>query len=70
MENKKAPQRDPAKGQITLGPHGLTGIVQINSGEGIGAEEVERLELYYAKNQTVGLDIEILFKAIFGRQRH
>jgi GT2 family glycosyltransferase len=66
----KGVQRDPAKGQIYLGPPGLTGIVQINSGEGFGAEEIERLELYYAKNQTLGLDLEILVKAIFGRTRH
>lgn len=61
--------RDPAKGRIYLGPIGLTGIVQINAGDMLEAEEIERLQLYYAKNQSIGLDLEILLKTLFGPRR-
>ncbi|HCV43523.1 MAG TPA: hypothetical protein DGH68_08550, partial [Bacteroidetes bacterium] len=47
-----------------LGPRGLTGLVQINAGENLDAEEIERFTLYYAKNYSLGLDVEILFKAL------
>lgn len=47
-----------------LGPYGLTGLVQISPLEGLSPEEIERYELYYAKNQSVLLDLEILLKAV------
>ncbi|MDH3251666.1 MAG: glycosyltransferase [Ignavibacteria bacterium] len=51
-------------GQSYLGPFGLTGLVQINRREDLTAEEIERYLLYYAKNQSLLLDIEILLKAL------
>jgi lipopolysaccharide/colanic/teichoic acid biosynthesis glycosyltransferase len=47
-----------------LGPRGLTGLVQINYRDDMTKEEVERYQLYYAKNQSLFLDIEILLKSL------
>jgi GT2 family glycosyltransferase/lipopolysaccharide/colanic/teichoic acid biosynthesis glycosyltransferase len=47
-----------------LGPKGLTGLVQINAREDLDAEEIERYKLYYAKNHSIGLDVEIILKAL------
>jgi lipopolysaccharide/colanic/teichoic acid biosynthesis glycosyltransferase len=50
--------------EIELGPKGLTGLVQINHRDDLTPEETERYAVYYAKNQSVVLDLEILSKAI------
>ena len=50
-------------GNRYLGPRGLTGLVQINAREDVSHEEIERYELYYAKNQSLALDLEILLKS-------
>jgi GT2 family glycosyltransferase/lipopolysaccharide/colanic/teichoic acid biosynthesis glycosyltransferase len=47
-----------------LGPPGLTGLVQINQREGLSQDEIERYMLYYAKNQSLVLDLEILLKSL------
>jgi lipopolysaccharide/colanic/teichoic acid biosynthesis glycosyltransferase len=52
----------------SLGPYGLTGIVQIQPAGKLESEEVEQLKLYYAKNQSLKLDIEILMKTVLGRK--
>jgi GT2 family glycosyltransferase len=49
---------------IYLGKPGLTGIVQINENKNLSEEDIERLNIYYAKNQNIWLDIEILIKTI------
>ncbi len=49
---------------IYLGKPGLTGIVQINENKNLSEEEIDRLNIYYAKNQNIWLDIEILIKTI------
>jgi lipopolysaccharide/colanic/teichoic acid biosynthesis glycosyltransferase len=49
-------------GQHYIGKKGLTGLIQLNYNERISAEEMENLNLYYAKNQSPILDIEILLK--------
>jgi lipopolysaccharide/colanic/teichoic acid biosynthesis glycosyltransferase len=46
-----------------LGPPGITGLAQINAREGLSREEIERYQLYYAKNHSILLDVEILLKA-------
>jgi hypothetical protein len=51
-----------------LGPYGLTGLVQINSAGGLTQEELEKLKLYYAKNQSLILDLEILAKSLMTRR--
>jgi lipopolysaccharide/colanic/teichoic acid biosynthesis glycosyltransferase len=47
-----------------LGPRGITGLVQLNQRAGFTKDERERYELYYAKNQSLFLDVEILVKAL------
>jgi len=68
------PLSEPAEGdagairpqhQAELGPRGLTGLVQVHWREDLPADEIERYKLYYAKNQSLMLDIEILMKALF-----
>lgn len=50
--------------EIYLGKPGLTGLIQINENKNLTEEEVERLNIYYAKNQNIWLDLEILIKTI------
>ncbi len=47
-----------------LGPKGLTGLVQINLQKNLDPEEIERYKLYYAKNHSLGLDLQIIFKSL------
>lgn len=49
---------------VYLGKAGLTGLVQINYRDDLTAEEIEKYNLYYAKNQSLLLDLEILLKSI------
>ncbi len=44
---------------------GMTGLVQIRERKGMSGEEKERVRLYYLRNYSYLLDIEILFKAVF-----
>ena len=46
---------------------GLTGIVKINRRKKQSAEELEELELYYLKNQSLLLDLEILLRSLTKR---
>lgn len=55
---------DAEAGESYLGPCGLTGLVQINRREDVTDEETERYNLYYAKNQSLMLDLEILLKTL------
>ncbi len=59
----------PHEGGVTGGPvlpgkPGLTGLVQINRRKGLSPDEVEKYQVYYAKNQTLLLDLEILLKSL------
>ncbi|RMH95200.1 MAG: glycosyltransferase [Calditrichaeota bacterium] len=45
---------------------GLTGLVQINRRRISSPEELEKYHLFYLKNQSVMLDLEILFKTVVG----
>ena len=51
-------------GGADLGPIGLTGLIQINNRPGLTDEEVDRYALYYAKNQSLWLDVEIIAKSL------
>ncbi len=55
--------------QSYLGPRGLTGLVQINQRTDLGPEEIERYKLYYAKNQSLMLDLEIVMKSLLQGKR-
>ncbi|MBL8008101.1 MAG: glycosyltransferase [Ignavibacteria bacterium] len=52
-------------GKMFAGKRGLTGLVQLNNYPGITEAEIENFNLFYAKNQTLMLDIEILLKTFF-----
>jgi hypothetical protein len=52
-----------------LGPPGLTGLVQINMRDDLEKEEIERYLVYYAKNQSLMLDLEILAKSLLTTSR-
>jgi hypothetical protein len=54
----------PQQGVNYLGKSGLTGLVQINNHKNLSADEIEYFNFYYAKNQSLALDIEILLKTI------
>jgi hypothetical protein len=54
----------------SLGKPGLTGILQINAHADLRPEERERYLLSYARNHSLGLDLEILLKALLGRRRN
>lgn len=51
----------------TLGPPGLTGLVQVNLRDDLEKDEIERYLVYYAKNQSLMLDLEILAKSLSRR---
>ena len=51
-----------------LGPEGLTGLLQIHSRDNLDSEERERYKLYYAKNQSLMLDLQIIAKSLFSRR--
>ena len=44
---------------------GLTGLVQINQDKITSQDDAEKFHLYYLKNQSTLLDLEILLKSIF-----
>lgn len=61
----KAPEgADAWQSSINLKP-GVTGLVQINRANSLSHEDREKYHLYYLKNYSLILDIEILIKAIF-----
>lgn len=49
---------------VHLGKPGVTGLARINARDGLTREEVDKYNLYYAKNQSLLLDIEILMKSV------
>lgn len=48
-----------------LGKKGLTGLIQLYNYEGMTEEETDNFILFYAKNQSLISDIEILLKTVF-----
>ncbi len=52
-----------------LGPEGITGLVQLHASKDLSREEREGYELYYAKNQSLLLDAEILLKSMMNAIR-
>jgi len=51
-----------------LGPYGLTGLVQLYGRDRLETEEVDNVKLYYAKNQSLMLDLEIIIKSMLVRK--
>ena len=57
-------QTKQRQSSIKLKP-GLTGLIQINRENSLSPDDQEKYHLYYLKNYSVLLDVEILIKAIF-----
>lgn len=49
---------------LYVGKAGLTGLIQLQRGRELLKEEIEQYNLYYAKNQSVILDLEILLRSL------
>jgi O-antigen biosynthesis protein len=49
-------------GMLFLGKPGLSGLVQLQQGRALSDDELTQYDLYYARNQSVLLDLEILIK--------
>ncbi|HWP83085.1 MAG TPA: glycosyltransferase [Bacteroidota bacterium] len=54
---------------LFIGKPGLTGLIQLQRDRQLTAEEIEQYNLYYAKNQSLALDVEILLKTLIQRER-
>ena len=48
-----------------MGKKGLSGLIQINFHENITEEEFIKYNLFYAKNQSITLDSEILLRSVY-----
>jgi len=55
-------QKGNAPSNLFLGKQGLTGVWFTNSEK---EENIEKLNIFYAKNQNIWLDLEILSKTLF-----
>jgi hypothetical protein len=53
----------PQGNDEVFGKTGVTGVVQINRGQSLSDEEIEKLYVYYARNQSFWLDLEIIAKS-------
>jgi GT2 family glycosyltransferase/lipopolysaccharide/colanic/teichoic acid biosynthesis glycosyltransferase len=62
-EIEKADHRAPEKGSYYLGKPGITGLAQLHPRYETVNGEAEKYNLYYAKNQSLWLDAEILVKS-------
>jgi GT2 family glycosyltransferase len=51
------------------GKKGLTGLIQLYYYEGMPGEEMENYNVFYAKNQNLMLDTEIILKTIFSLRK-
>ena len=54
---------------LFLGKPGLTGLIQLQGSRPLGDQEKEQYNLYYAKNQSLALDVEILLKTMLRQRR-
>jgi GT2 family glycosyltransferase/lipopolysaccharide/colanic/teichoic acid biosynthesis glycosyltransferase len=54
----------PGGREAYLGKRGLTSLADLNTKDDLTAEERERYDVYYAKNQTIILDLEILMRSL------
>ena len=62
------PSNSSDQGYLYIGKQGLTGMVQLQGNRPLSRDEIDQLNLYYARNQSVILDIEILLKTwLMGR---
>lgn len=58
---------DENLGNQKLYKPGITGLIQINDNIALTVDDIKRYNLYYLKNQTVWLDLKILYRAVFNK---
>ncbi|MCX6142873.1 MAG: glycosyltransferase [Ignavibacteriales bacterium] len=54
---------------LFLGKPGLTGLIQLQKNRVLEDQEKEQYNLYYAKNQSIALDVEILLTTMLRQRR-
>ena len=67
IDREEKPAR--TRSGLYLGKPGLTGLTQLQGSRSLTADELEQYNVYYAKNQSLAFDIEILLKSYFQLRR-
>jgi O-antigen biosynthesis protein len=67
--SRRVPGPQRPGGTLSVGRPGLTGLIQLQGNRSLSEEEKEQYSLYYAKNQSLALDIEILLKTLLQTRR-
>jgi len=57
--------RKSENGGTELAKIGVVSLADITGGRALGAEDIEQMNIYYARHHTIGMDIEILLRKIF-----
>ncbi|MBI3787974.1 MAG: glycosyltransferase [Ignavibacteriales bacterium] len=65
----RAQSNGQANPSLYLGKPGLMGLIQLQVNRSLTPQEQEQYNLYYAKNQSLALDIEIMLKTLLLRFR-
>ncbi len=68
-DNSTATPDSERQSVLFLGKPGLTGLVQLQGNRVLEDQEKDQYNLYYAKNQTFALDVEILLKTMLRQRR-
>lgn len=67
--SSRAQSNGQASPSLYLGKPGLMGLIQLQINRSLTPQEQEQYNLYYAKNQSLALDIEIMLKTLLVRFR-
>jgi GT2 family glycosyltransferase/lipopolysaccharide/colanic/teichoic acid biosynthesis glycosyltransferase len=67
--SRRLPGPQRPGGTLSVGRPGLTGLIQLQGNRPLSEQEKEQYSLYYAKNQSLALDIEILLKTLLQSRR-
>jgi O-antigen biosynthesis protein len=68
-DNSSATSGPNRQSVLFLGKPGLTGLIQLQGNRALEDQEKEQYNLYYAKNQSLALDVEILLKTMLRQRR-
>jgi lipopolysaccharide/colanic/teichoic acid biosynthesis glycosyltransferase len=69
LDNSTATPGSNRQNVLFLGKPGLTGLIQLQRNRALEDQEREQYNLYYAKNQSLALDVEILLKTMLRHRR-
>jgi hypothetical protein len=68
-DNSTATSGPNRQSVLFLGKPGLTGLIQLQGNRVLDDQEKDQYNLYYAKNQSLALDVEILLKTMLRQRR-